>query len=149
MEEIVIDGSNTILGRLASNVAKILLEGKRVVVINSEKIVVSGEPSKLIQFYKDTILNVKSHYSHKWRPKRARSPTRLFKKTVAGMLPKNNKKGEDALKRLTVFVGIPNKYKNKQAIKLQEISADKLGRKYTTLNVIAEQLGWKVSMIEQ
>ncbi|AFZ70313.1 ribosomal protein L13, archaeal/eukaryotic [Caldisphaera lagunensis DSM 15908] len=148
MEEIVIDGSNTILGRLASHVAKLLLEGKKVVVLNSEKIAVSGDPTKLIQFYKDTILNVKTHYSHKWRPKRARSPTRLFKKTVSGMLPKNNKKGEEALKRLIVYVGVPKEYKNKEAIKVQEASVEKLGGRYTTLQVIAENMGWKVNFVE-
>ena len=148
MEEVVIDGSNAILGRLASHVAKLLLEGKKVVVLNSEKIAVSGDPTKLIQFYKDTVLNVKTHFSHKWRPKRARSPNRLFKKTVSGMLPKNNRKGEDALKRLIVYVGVPKEYKNKEAIKIPEVSIEKLGGKYTTLQVIAENMGWKVNVVE-
>ena len=147
MEEIVIDGSNTILGRLASHVAKLLLEGNKVVILNSEKIAISGDPVKLIQFYKNTVLNVKTHFSHKWRPKRARSPSRLFKKTVSGMLPKNNKKGEEALKRLKVYVGVPKEYKNKQPIKIQ-FTVDKLGGKFTTLQVIAENMGWKVKAVE-
>ncbi|MCE4599363.1 MAG: uL13 family ribosomal protein, partial [Desulfurococcales archaeon] len=76
--ELVVDGSGMILGRLASIVAKKLLEGYRIHVVNAEKIVVSGDPVKLKQFYKRTILGVKSHYSHRLRPKRPRSPTRLF-----------------------------------------------------------------------
>ncbi|MCE4623150.1 MAG: 50S ribosomal protein L13 [Caldisphaeraceae archaeon] len=146
-DQIIIDGSDVILGRLASRVAKMLLEGKKVVVINSEKIVVSGEPKKLVQFYKNTILGVRTHYSHKWRPKRPRSPTRLFKRTVRGMLPKNKKKGEEALKRLRVYIGTPKEYVNKESIKPAGITSDKLGRKFTTLGIISEQLGWKVRSV--
>ncbi|MEM4691128.1 MAG: uL13 family ribosomal protein, partial [Desulfurococcaceae archaeon] len=50
--EVYIDATNQILGRLASIVAKMLLEGKRVYVFNSEKIVVSGERRRVIESYK-------------------------------------------------------------------------------------------------
>ena len=39
---IVIDGTDHIAGRLSSNVAKLLLQGNRVTVVNSEKIMMSG-----------------------------------------------------------------------------------------------------------
>ncbi len=63
------------------------------------------------------------------------------------MLPKNNKKGEEALKRLVVYVGVPKEYKNKEAIKIQD-NIEKLGGRYTTLKVIAENMGWKVGIVE-
>ncbi|MEM1873041.1 MAG: uL13 family ribosomal protein, partial [Acidilobaceae archaeon] len=71
--EIYVDGSGMILGRLASIIAKRLLEGYRVYVVNVDKIVVSGRRAMVVDSYKRTVLGVRSHYSHKWRPKRPRS----------------------------------------------------------------------------
>ncbi|MCG2881866.1 MAG: 50S ribosomal protein L13 [Acidilobus sp.] len=143
-KEVVIDGEGAILGRMASLIAKLLLEGHRVVVVNAEKVAVSGDPSRLIKFYRDTVLGVRSHYSHKWRPKRPRSPQRLVIKAVHGMLPKN-KKGEDALSRLRVFVGMPKEYAEKASKLPEEFTVAKLTKaKYATLGEIARQLGWKV-----
>ncbi|MEB3861978.1 MAG: 50S ribosomal protein L13 [Desulfurococcales archaeon] len=141
--EVVVDGSGQILGRLASIVAKKLLQGERVVVVNAEKIVVSGDPVKLKKFYKDTILGVKSHYSHRLRPKRPRSPVRLFKAAVKGMLPKNNKRGREALSRLRVYIGVPEEYQGKEMIRFKEADASRLSRGYIELGVIAKELGWR------
>lgn len=143
MEEVVIDGAGHIMGRLASRVAKMLLEGKRVVVVNAEKIILSGDPVMVVQSYKRTVLGVKSHYSHKWRPKRPRSPQRLFKKSVWGMLPKHNKRGREALKRLRVYVGVPEEYRGREMIRLPEAEASRLSRSYVELGVVARELGWR------
>ena len=48
---IVVDATNHIAGRLASNVAKLLLQGQRVTVINCEKIMMSGTRSNQIQVH--------------------------------------------------------------------------------------------------
>jgi len=143
-KEVVIDGEGAILGRMASLIAKMLLEGHRVVVVNAEKVAVSGDPRRLVKFYRDTVLGVRSHYSHKWRPKRPRSPQRLVIKAVHGMLPKD-KGGEDALSRLRVFVGMPKEYAGKASKLPEGFTVAKLTKaKYATLGEIARQLGWKV-----
>ncbi len=141
-KEIIVDGTNMILGRLASKVAKLLLEGYRVHVVNVEKIVVSGRRNMVVQSYKRTVLGVKSHMSHKWRPKRPRSPIRLFKKTVWGMLPKNNR-GLEALRRLKAYIGVPEDLRGKEAIQFPEASASRLSRQGVTLAIIARELGWR------
>jgi large subunit ribosomal protein L13 len=140
---LIIDGKGHILGRLATFVAKRLLEGDKVIVLNVEKVVVSGDPTKVVQSYKRTILGVRSHYSHRLRPKRPRSPIRLFKSAVWGMLPKDNKRGREALKRLRAYVGVPKEFEKAQPIKVPEASATKLGRSYVTLERIARELGWR------
>ena len=142
--ELVINGEGAILGRLASYVAKRLLEGKKVVIVNAEKIAVSGDPVRVKQYYKQLILSVRSHYSDKWRPKRARSPQRLVRKAIKGMLPKNNR-GAEALRRLRVFVGVPKEYQGRQLLTLPEdMTVKKLTRtKYVTLGEIAKELGWR------
>ncbi len=142
-KEIVIDGSGHILGRLASIVAKKLLEGNKVIVVNVEKVVVSGRPSEVIKAYKRTILSVRSHHAHRLRPKRPRSPVNLFKDTVWGMLPKHNKRGREALKRLRAYIGVPDDLKSKELVKFKEASSDRLSRWYVDLGRIAKELGWK------
>ena len=44
---IIVDATNQILGRLSSIVAKKLLEGYKVIIVNAEKAVVSGEPKRV------------------------------------------------------------------------------------------------------
>ena len=51
-EVIVINGENMIMGRLASVIARKLLEGNRVVVVNAEKIAISGNKRSIVNEYK-------------------------------------------------------------------------------------------------
>ncbi len=141
--ELVVDGSGQILGRLASIVAKKLLEGYKVTIVNVEKVVVSGRPSEVVKAYKKTILAVRSHHAHRLRPKRPRSPIRLFKSTVWGMLPKHNKRGREAFKRLKAYIGVPQEYAGKEFVRFKEADASRLGRSYVELGRIARELGWK------
>ncbi|MEB3846603.1 MAG: 50S ribosomal protein L13 [Desulfurococcales archaeon] len=143
VREIVVDGSGQILGRLASIVAKKLLEGYRVTVVNVEKIVISGKPSEVVKSYKSTVLTVRSHHAHKWRPKRPRSPINIFKSSVKGMLPKNNKRGREALKRLKAYIGVPEEFKGKELVRFKEADASRLGRWYVELERVSRELGWK------
>ncbi|MCE4614915.1 MAG: 50S ribosomal protein L13 [Desulfurococcales archaeon] len=143
MVKIVINGEGHILGRLSSIIAKKLLEGDEVIVVNVEKIVVSGEKRMVVNSYKK-ILGIRVHLSHKWRPKRTKSPIRLFKASVKGMLPKNNKKGREALSRLKAFIGVPDEYKDAEMIIYRNAYKDRLKtNKYVELSVIAKEMGWK------
>lgn len=140
---LVIDGEGAILGRLASFVAKRLLEGRKVVVVNADKVAVSGDPTRLIQFYKDTVLGVRSHFSVRWRPKRPRSPQQLVRRAVRGMLPKNQR-GLKAFSALRVYVGVPKEFSGKAVRLPEDMTVQKLTKaKYATLAEIARQLGWK------
>ena len=140
---IVVDGTNQILGRLASIVAKKLLEGHTVIVVNVEKVVVSGKPSEVVKWYKNTVLGVRSHYSHRLRPKRPRSPIRLFKSAVKGMLPKKNARGREAFRRLKAYIGVPEEFKGAELVRFPEADAERLARSYVQLARIARELGWK------
>ena len=46
---IVVDGTNLIAGRLASNVAKLLRKGNRVSVVNCDRIMMSGKNQALLE----------------------------------------------------------------------------------------------------
>jgi large subunit ribosomal protein L13 len=131
---LLIDAEGQTLGRLASKVA-ILLRGKHkpnftphvdcgdnVIVINSEKINLSGNK-----------WNDKSYIRHTGYPGGQRSltatemfakdPARLVEKSVKGMLPKN-KLGAALFRNLDVVVGAAHKHEAQQpkTINLNEVN---------------------------
>lgn len=141
--EIVIDATNLILGRMASIVAKMLLMGYKVTIVNAEKAVVSGEPKMVIESYK-LLFRVKTlRNPYRTGIRRPRTPERIIRYTIRGMLPKNCPKGKKALKNLRVYVGIPEEVKGKEIKTIKEACAERLRGKYITLGELAKQLGWK------
>ena len=54
---IVVDATNHIAGRLSSNVAKLLIKGNRVSVVNCDKIMMSGTKSNQIKEYREIFGN--------------------------------------------------------------------------------------------
>jgi large subunit ribosomal protein L13 len=120
----VVDASDVVLGRLASQVA-VLLRGKHkpvfaphvdtgdfVIVINAEKIALSGKK-----------LEQKHAYRHSGYPGGltavsyadllARHPERAVEKAVRGMLPKNSL-GRQMLRKLKVYAGPEHPHKAQQ-----------------------------------
>jgi len=112
-EKLVIDGSGLILGRLASKVAKFLLEGYEVSVINIEKVVISGKKDSIFKEH-EKFLEIKSKVNPKYTPRHYRRPDNMFRATVRGMLPRKKPKGKVALSRLKVFIGSPGNIEGKK-----------------------------------
>ncbi|OYT39472.1 MAG: 50S ribosomal protein L13 [Desulfurococcales archaeon ex4484_58] len=138
-----VDATNQILGRLASIVAKKLLEGYRVYIVNAEKAVISGEKKRVIEGYK-LLFKVTTHYNpYKSGIKRPRAPHNILKRTVRGMLPMDKPRGRNAYRRLRVYIGIPQEFKNREFIRFSEADASRLKREYIYLGDLAKELGWK------
>jgi large subunit ribosomal protein L13 len=114
-EWLLIDATDMVLGRLASEVAQIL-KGKRkptytphvdtgdfVVIVNAEKVRLTGNKA-----------NTKNYYSHSGFPgglkevsfqrMLAKHPERIIEKAVKGMLPKNTL-GRAMNRKLKVYAG--------------------------------------------
>ena len=51
----VIDGKGLIYGRLASNVAEMIMAGEEVVVLNAEQIIITGERSEILKDFKNKV----------------------------------------------------------------------------------------------
>ena len=81
---IVIDATDHIAGRLSSNVAKLLLQGNRVTVVNSEKIMISGRNRNIIDEYKQ-FLKISSILHPKHGPFHPRRPDTIISRMVRGM----------------------------------------------------------------
>lgn len=134
---IVIDANKKVAGRLASVVAKLLLKGENVVVVNAEKAVVSGRPETIIKRFKE-LRSKGDPYKGPFYPKR---PDRIFRRMVRGMLPYKKKKGKDALRRLKVYIGVPEEFSNVDFANVDVKTADDLITHYLTLEEISLQIG--------
>jgi large subunit ribosomal protein L13 len=135
----IYDAENQILGRLCSRIAKQLLEGEKVIVVNAEKAVISGKPEMIIKKYKEK----RGRGSPKHGPFISRYPDEIFRRVVRGMLPWHKPKGRKAFKNLEVFIGIPEDLKREKFEKIEEANANKLKTKFVTLEEIALALGVK------
>ncbi|KAJ6420796.1 hypothetical protein OIU84_028209 [Salix udensis] len=106
VKRIVVDARHHMLGRLASIIAKELLNGQRVVVVRCEEICISGglvrQKMKYLRFLRKRMNTKPSH-----GPIHFRAPSKILWRTIRGMIPHKTKRGEAALARLKVFEGVP------------------------------------------
>ncbi|PIK56991.1 putative 60S ribosomal protein L13a [Apostichopus japonicus] len=141
---LIIDGSGHLMGRLASIVAKNLLQGQRIVVLRCERINISGgfyrNKLKYLQF-----LRKRTNTKPSRGPYHFRSPSRIFWRVVRGMLPHKKHRGKEALERLKVFEGMPPPYdKKKRFVVPQALRYLRLkpGRKFCVLGRLSREVGW-------
>jgi len=142
---IVIDGFGHLLGRLASTVAKELLNGQRIVVVITEEINISGSlfrnKLKYAAFMrKRTATNPTRGHWH------FRAPARIFWRVVRGMIPHKTARGAAALERMKVYEGVPHPFnKVKRVVVPAALKTLRLkpGRRFCKLGDLAHQVGWK------
>ena len=138
---IVIDGTDHIAGRLSSNVAKLLLEGNRVTVVNSEKIMISGRKNNIVGEY-NKFLEISSILHPKHGPFHPRRPDTIVSRMVRGMLPRTKPSGVEALKRLRVHIGVPKDVKPLGKIQIEKAKIRKSNSLYTTMGELGKKVGW-------
>jgi len=134
----IIDAKDCIMGRLASSVAKSLLNGEQIHIINAERAVISGTKDMVIGEYVD-----KRNLNHPRKgPYYPRMPHLMLKRAVRGMIPYQKPRGREAFKRLKVDIGEPNEIEKKN---IETVDKAKMNdsAKYITLSEISKVLGAK------
>lgn len=134
----IIDAKGLVLGRMASAVAERLLQGERIVIVNAENAIISGKRLSIVKKAKD-FLEVGHPRKGPYHPKR---PDRVLRQTVRGMLPRRKPKGQEAYRRLQVFIGTPEEFKGKETHTIPEANAQKLRCPYMTLGELVKEIGW-------
>ncbi len=109
----IYNGNEMLLGRLASRVAKDALLGEEVIVVNCEKIIISGKKVK-------TLTDEKERRKRKGYPLKSAKHTRLsdrfVRRAIRGMLPWKSTRGREAFKRIMCHVGVPTEFADKELI---------------------------------
>ncbi|WP_297490964.1 50S ribosomal protein L13 [Thermococcus sp.] len=140
----VINAEGLILGRLASKVAKMLLEGEEVVIVNADKAVITGNREDVFAKYKRrTTLRTRTNPRRgPFYPKRS---DEIVRRTIRGMLPWKTDKGRKAFGRLRVYAGVPKEFEGKNLESISEAHMSRLATpKYVTVGEVAKFLGGKV-----
>ena len=143
-KEIVIDGRGHLLGRLASKVAKELLNGQRVVVVRCELLLKSGSLFRNKLKYHE-FLNKANNTNPRRGQFHYRSPSRILWRVIRGMTPHKTPKGAAALSHLKVFEGMPYPYDQKRRMVVPDalkILRLKSHRKFCVLGDLAQLVGW-------
>lgn len=121
----IFDAAGKTLGRLASEIAKVLRgkhktdftphidSGDGVIVINCEQIKVTGakEAQKIYRYYTGAIGGLREI---PYRTMKARKPTYIIERAVKGMMPKT-RLGAQQLRRLRIFAGAQHEMEAQQA----------------------------------
>ncbi|MFA7397776.1 MAG: 50S ribosomal protein L13 [Candidatus Bathyarchaeia archaeon] len=139
---ILVDAEGQIVGRMCSKIAKLLLNGEEVIILNAEKAIFSGKKkSKIAEAH--LFLEVGAP---KRGPFHYRRPDRFIRKTVRGMLPFRQPKGKTAYKRLKAYLGVPTEFKDKQMVSFEDAQAVNLNGPRFTLGELAKEIGWRNRM---
>jgi large subunit ribosomal protein L13 len=124
------------MGRLAAKVAKDVMSGETVTVVNTEKIIITGNPDSIAERFSEKMERgdpIKG-------PFYPRHPDRLFKRVVRGMLPYKKDRGMKAFRRLKVVMGNPDSLKAEKVGK----GVDDIKCKFITINDLCKRMGAKI-----
>ena len=131
----IIDAEGATLGRLSTVVAKALLRGEEIVIINSEKAVISGKKRMIKEEYKKR----RELGTYRKGPFFPRMPDRIVKRSIRGMLPYQTPHGRAALKRLKCYIGIPEEFKNREIEVIEEAKQQHVD--FITIEELSRSLG--------
>jgi large subunit ribosomal protein L13 len=138
--EEIVDASNLILGRMASYVAKNALDGKRMVVVNAERAVISGTKARVVARAKQK-LKTRTLGNLEKGPTHPRKPDHYVRRVIRGMLPWKKSGGKEAFHRVKVYIGTPSEYLDRPATRVADADAARLSVPYITVAQLSGEIG--------
>lgn len=113
----IIDGKNAVLGRLASYAAKEALKGEKIIILNCEKVLITGSRKNIEKEFQEKRERVGSGQKG---PKYSKVSEKIVKRTIRGMLPDHREgRGREAFKRILCYNKIPKEYENSERVSLE------------------------------
>lgn len=142
---LVINASEHVAGKLASFIAKNLLEDVPITVIHAENIVFTGPIERGVGRFA-SFLNKRKLTNPLKGPFHHRSPSMLFQRIVSRMVPKKKRRGQCALSLLRVFDSCPEELAGTECVvcpkAMLKYTADPI-RKFYYVKDLCRKYGWK------
>ncbi|MBI4142238.1 50S ribosomal protein L13 [Candidatus Woesearchaeota archaeon] len=139
MNELNLDATDAIIGRLMSYAAKQALFGNKVNMFNVEKALMSGSLEYNFERYHHLIKYTGQYQRGPYIPKVA---DRFVKRLIRGMLPHKRQRGAEAYKRIMCYRGIPVEFKNKTLTTYEQSDKKRLNAvKFITIQQLCTKLG--------
>ncbi len=122
----IIDGKNIVLGRLASYVAKELLKGEEISVVNCNEIIITGNKKDIERNFKEK----RSRFGSSQKgPKHHKTSEKIVKRAIRGMLPDHRMgRGKVAFKKVKCYNKIPKELEGKDVSKFETGKKSKFSR---------------------
>lgn len=137
----IVDVNGMVAGRIATKIAKSLINGETVTAINAEGAVIVGTKEAILGKFRRRI-NASVKSNPYYGPKYDRVPSKMFKRMVKGMLPNRSRTVERLLKNLKVYNAVPKELKDKKADGIGFSRYDER-HDFMTLKEIAQLCGGK------
>ncbi|MCS7122506.1 MAG: 50S ribosomal protein L13 [Candidatus Micrarchaeota archaeon] len=135
---VVIDARDMIFGRVASRVAKMLIRGEEVIIVNAERFILNGNPDYIISKFK-----MRRSWRNKANPEHSphypRVPHLLVRRMIRGMLPRKKFIGRQAFRRLKVLLGNPQ---GLQGLRFEDAEMKDFGKPHIYIEDLCRRLGW-------
>ncbi|MBN2228981.1 MAG: 50S ribosomal protein L13 [Candidatus Thorarchaeota archaeon] len=138
----VYDAEEMVVGRLGAKVAKAALMGNNVVIVNVEKAIITGDRRAVIEAFKEK-RNIRTSSNPVRGPFHERRPDMMVRRMIRGMLPWPRPRGVDAYKRIKVFIGVPERYKDAEKIVLEDSRYRSMKSKFIRVADLSAELGWR------
>lgn len=135
----IVNANENVAGRLASKVAKAIIKGEKVTVINAQDLVIVGNKESILEKFTvkvDARVLSNPHFG----PKYDRVPSKMFRRMVRNMLPTKKQAKVRIIKQLRVFNGAAKGIDSKEAIVFEDIKFNHRNN-YMTLKDLALLLG--------
>ena len=128
--KVIIDGTNAVMGRLASYAAKQALLGKEIIIVNANRVRINGNKKNIVD---ETARAIKRGGSSMKGPKIERNPERMLKREIRGMLSHKQGRGQKAVNRIMCYNETPKEYEETKKI----IAGKEKGGRFIELKELA------------
>lgn len=135
----VIDAQGLVLGRMGSIIAKRLLLGESITIVNCKQAVLIGRKDLILKRYQDK----RNNKVVKQGPYFHRNAGDIVKRSLRNMLPYKNFRGREALSRLKCYACVPKSLaeSKKEALESCKVNFDRTFY-YTQVGEISKLLGY-------
>lgn len=154
LEYQLLDARDQIFGRFCSQVAKRVLLGQRIVIINAKDAIISGNKRNIHEKYLAK-LNISTATNPRRGPFWPRRPDTFMRQSIKRMLPRKKRRGKEALRRVHVYISdIPERFKSRyQKLipdEIPNVNKKRLSyyNKFITLENLCDRIGWNAHSIE-
>ena len=117
----IIDGKDSVLGRLATFAAKSALEGEQVDIVNAKEIVIVGNKNDILKKY----LERRRIGTMSKGPFFPRDTKGIVRRALRGMIRNNRYHGMEAFKMIKVYESVPEELKDKEMVNIAKVRMDK------------------------
>ncbi|MCL4398871.1 MAG: 50S ribosomal protein L13 [Candidatus Parvarchaeota archaeon] len=117
----IIDGKDSVLGRLATFAAKSALEGENVDIVNAKDIVIVGNKNNILKKY----LERRRIGTMSKGPFFPRDTKGIVRRALRGMIRDKRYHGREAFKRIKVYEAVPEELKGREMVNIAKVRMDK------------------------